>query len=72
MSKECEICKKTSTMAVVRTKLRGKYNPTNKKRKYPNLQSLLVPPTTRTKFKDFVGKKVTACTKCIKTLAKTK
>lgn len=43
-------------------KLRGKFNPTIKKKKYPNLQwAILVS-----------GKKVKACTQCIKTLAKTK
>ncbi len=71
MPKKCEICGKTSTMAVVRTKLRGKYNPTDKKRKYPNLQTLLVPESAKgERFKKFKGKKVLACTKCIKTLSK--
>ena len=43
-------------------KLRGKYNPTPKKRKYPNLQWVTLSD----------GKRVKACTKCIKTLSKKK
>jgi len=43
-----------------RVKLRGKYNPTIKKRKYPNLQWVRLPS----------GKRVKACTKCIKALGK--
>jgi len=49
-------------MAGKLNKLRGKYNPTAKKRKYPNLQWVRLPS----------GKRVLACTKCIKTLAKRK
>jgi len=43
-------------------KLRGKYNPTIKKRKYPNLQWVKLP----------TGERVKACAKCIKALAKGK
>ena len=43
-------------------KLRGKYNPTIKKRKYPNLQWVRLPS----------GKRVLACTKCIKAMGKRK
>jgi len=43
-------------------KLRGKYNPTVKLRKYPNLQWT----------KTLEGKRVSACAKCIKRLAKEK
>ncbi|MFH1656430.1 MAG: 50S ribosomal protein L28 [Candidatus Nealsonbacteria bacterium] len=62
MSKKCTICDKGSMMVQKRVKLRGKYNPTVKKRKYPNLQWLRLPD----------GKRVLACTKCIKATAKNK
>ena len=55
MSKVCEICGKSSTLITPRNKLRGKYNPAAKKRKYPNLQWMV-----------FSGKRVMACAKCIK------
>jgi len=58
--KVCTICGKKSGMAVTLVKLRGKYNPTNKVRKYPNLQWARLPN----------GKRVLACTKCIKRTAK--
>ena len=48
-------------VAVVRKKLRGKYNPTAKKRKYPNLQWVHIE----------IGKRVKACAKCIKAMGKT-
>jgi hypothetical protein len=41
-------------------KLRGKYNPTIKKKKRPNLQWVKLPS----------GERVKACTKCIKALVK--
>jgi len=47
-------------MAGKRHKLRGNYNPTPQKRKYPNLQ----------KSVNEEGKKVLACTQCIKTVSK--
>ncbi|MBU1292298.1 50S ribosomal protein L28 [Patescibacteria group bacterium] len=62
MSRRCSICGKKSMIAVIRKKLRGKYNPTGKKRKYPNLQLATLAN----------GKKVKACTKCIKTMSKSK
>lgn len=43
-----------------RVKLRGNYNPTIKKRKYPNLQKTTTPD----------GKKVVACANCIKGFSK--
>jgi len=71
MAKECAICGKTSMMVWRLKKLRGRYNPTVKKRKYPNLQWLRVPLSIKKKaYKKFAGKRVLACTKCIKTLAK--
>ncbi len=62
MAKKCAICKKGSIMVWKRRKLRGKYNPTVKKRKYPNLQWVRLPS----------GERVLACAKCIKAMAKRK
>lgn len=59
-SKICTICGKKSEMGGYLVKLRGKFNPTKKKRRYPNLQ------WTRLAS----GKRVLACAKCIKALAK--
>ena len=67
MSKECAICEKKSIMVWKRVKLRGKYNPTVKKRKQPNLQWVTLPNSTNSP-----KKRVKACTKCIKALAKRK
>jgi ribosomal protein L28 len=58
--KICSICKKKSSMGRTLVKLRGKYNPTSKVRKYPNLQWVRL----------VSGKKVLACAKCIKRLSK--
>ena len=58
--KICTICKKKSAMGVRLVKLRGKYNPTTKIRKYPNLQWLKLPS----------GKRILACAKCIKRKSK--
>jgi len=60
MSRQCPLCGKSSIMATVLVKLRGKYNPTAKKRKYPNLQWVKLPS----------GKRIKACAKCIKSLHK--
>lgn len=62
MAKVCTICGKKSSMAWSLIKLRGKYNPTKKYRRYPNLQWLTLES----------GKRVKACTKCIKATAKNK
>jgi len=71
MAKQCAICQKGSRVFGRRKKLRGKYNPTGKVRKYPNLQWLSVPENVKSKkFKPFKGKRVLACAKCIKSLAK--
>ncbi len=61
-SKICTICAKKSGMSWQLVKLRGKYNPTQKVRKYPNLQWVRL----------VTGKKerVLACAKCIKAMAK--
>jgi len=57
----CELCKKKSITIVTRKKLRGKYNPTGKKRQHPNLQWVTLPD----------GKRMRICTKCLKKLFKT-
>ncbi|PIS13666.1 MAG: 50S ribosomal protein L28 [Candidatus Tagabacteria bacterium CG09_land_8_20_14_0_10_41_14] len=56
MSKQCAICGKGSQMGGKRNLLRGKYNPTPKKRKYPNLQWATFPDGHREKI----------CTRCLK------
>jgi len=54
-------------------KLRGKYNPTGKKRKYPNLQWVRIPiDIKKPAYRKFVGKRILACAKCIKALGKSK
>lgn len=60
--RKCAICQKSYVKKTVRKKLRGKYNPTTKQRKYPNLQWV----------KLLSGKRVKACTRCIKAMAKGK
>ncbi len=71
MPRMCQICEKTSVMESARKKLMSKYNPTPKKRKRPNLQIAFIPEDVKRKnFKPHAGKKVIACTKCIKTLGK--
>jgi len=52
-----------------RRKLRGKYNPTVKKRKYPNLQWVRLPAGKEGLPS---GERVLACAKCIKAMAKKK
>ncbi len=60
--KQCEVCGKGSIMRGNRIKLRGNYNPTGNKRKYPNLQKTVLAS----------GKKGIACAKCIKKAANAK
>ncbi|MFQ6049950.1 MAG: bL28 family ribosomal protein [Candidatus Paceibacterales bacterium] len=73
MAKQCQICGKGSRLVQKLVKLRGKYNPTGKRRKYPNLQWVRVPVGVKRKvFKGLAGKRILACTKCIKTLSKPK
>ncbi|OGZ63547.1 MAG: hypothetical protein A2812_00635 [Candidatus Staskawiczbacteria bacterium RIFCSPHIGHO2_01_FULL_36_16] len=64
MEKICAICKKKSAMAVTLVKLRGKYNPTSKKRQYPNLQWVRLVSGKN------AGKRVLACAKCVKAMSK--
>lgn len=73
MTKQCAICAKKGRMMGRRKKLRGKYNPTTKRKQKPNLQWLKVPFEIKKKaYKEFAGKRVLACVKCIKALGKTK
>ncbi len=60
--RQCSICGKGSIMRASRNKLRGKYNPTPKKRKYPNLQYYTL----------LNGKRVLLCTRCLKAKSKQK
>ena len=69
MSTQCAICKKGSMMVWRLKKLRGKYNPTIKKRKYPNLQWVRLPAGRQGLLS---GKRVMACAKCIKAMGKGK
>lgn len=59
MATKCPQCYKGTRMVTRRKLLRGHYNPTCKRRKYPNLQWVKVD-----------GKRVKICTDCIKTLNK--
>jgi len=73
MSRVCPICKKRSRVFIGLNKLRGKYNPSTKRRRKPNLQWAKIPVTEkREAFKKFLGERVKICAKCIKTLAKIK
>jgi ribosomal protein L28 len=58
--KQCQLCGKGSVIRGKRKKLRGNYNPVSTARKQPNLQK------TRT----LEGKRVVACTDCIKKMSK--
>ncbi|MBI2463281.1 MAG: hypothetical protein HYV65_03570 [Candidatus Spechtbacteria bacterium] len=59
MAKTCTVCGKGSHLEGKRKLLRGHYNFTAKKRKYPNLQWI----------KLSTGKRVKACTQCMKKTA---
>ena len=62
MSRICQICEKGGSVVGRIIKSRSKYNPTKSSRKHPNLQWARLPD----------GKKVLACTRCIKKIAKSK
>ncbi len=71
MAKQCKICGKGSRVFGATRKLRGKFNPVEKRRKYPNLQWLHVPKEVKHKnYRPFAGQKVLACAKCIKRIKK--
>jgi len=60
MARQCQICGKKSKTVWRRVKLRGKYNPTTKRRQKPNLQWCKLPS----------GKRILVCAKCKKILSK--
>ena len=62
MAKECLICKKGTQMGTTRVLLRGKYNPTKKTRKYPNLQWATLPARAG----GTSGGRIKICTDCLK------
>jgi len=73
MARKCTICGKTSTLVWRLVKLRGKYNPVTKRRVRPNLQWVWIPiGIKKEKYKKFAGKRILACTKCIKAMGKRK
>ncbi len=61
MPRICQNCGKGSQIEWKRKLLRGHYNPTHKKRKYPNLQ----------KVRTSEGNRIRVCTECIRNWAKT-
>lgn len=67
---QCPICQKKGILVFRRVKLRGKYNPTLKTRKRPNLQWFLVPKDAKGKWRKFGGQRIKVCTKCIKSFHK--
>ena len=71
--KQCAICQKKRNIAWRLVKLRGKYNPTIKRKQKPNLQWVRVPLNVKRKdLKQLAGKRILACTKCIKAFFKQK
>jgi hypothetical protein len=72
MTKQCIICEKKSISTWKHVKLRGKYNPTVKYKKYPNIQWVNVPVEVSKNYKAFAGKRIKACAKCIKAIGKGK
>ncbi len=71
--KQCIICGKGTLMVGKLKKLRGKYNPTGKKRKYPNLQWVKLPFNIKALDGKVLkkGERIYSCVKCIKRLDKT-
>jgi len=73
MAKKCAICGKKSILVWRLVKLRGKYNPVTKRRVRPNLQWVKIPVGIKKEpYKKSAGKRILACTKCIKALSKRK
>ncbi len=60
MPRQCAVCGKQYTTTFTLNKLRGKFNPSSKHKKQPNLQWMDLGD----------GNRVKACTKCIKTVTK--
>ena len=74
MPKQCALCGKKYISSVTLVKLRGKYNPTAKSKKHPNLQWVRLASDVKLRggHAPLRGKRVKACVKCIRTLHKTK
>ncbi len=73
MARECKICGKKGMLVNRRKKLRGKYNPTGKRRQKPNLQKVKIPENVKRKeYQEKKGEKVLMCSKCRKTMFKEK
>ncbi len=72
--RKCAICGKKGRIVWRRVQLRAtKFNPTTKRRQKVNLQWVKIPLDVKNKkFKKFAGKRIKACTKCIKALGKLK
>lgn len=83
MTQQCAICQKGFNIATTLVKLRGKFNPTVKRKQKPNLQWVVLPLDWKNKgaFRNAPGvrrtadtlkpgQRVKACTKCIKAIAK--
>ncbi|MBI1984489.1 MAG: hypothetical protein HYS60_00040 [Candidatus Wildermuthbacteria bacterium] len=60
MTQQCAICEKGQNNAWTLVKLRGKFNPTTKRKQKPNLQWVRLPS----------GQRLKACAKCIKAVGK--
>ena len=72
MARECKICKKQGRIVWRLRKLRGKYNPTTKRKQQVNLQKAMVPEDIKRKeYLPFLGKSVRMCSKCRRTMFKT-
>lgn len=63
MAKQCPICGKGTIQAARRNLLRGKYNPTKKTMRYPNLQWAALPNGLP---RGKAGKRIKICTSCLK------
>ena len=72
MATRCPKCGKRPMMGVTRRLLRGHYNPTNKTRKYPNLQWAMVAGSPELTKLAHGARRIKVCTDCIKTLSKTR
>lgn len=73
MAKQCPICQRKYLWVWKRMKLRGKYNPTLKRKQKLNLQWAFIPKDIKKEpYKKFAGKRIKICTKCIKTMEKGK
>lgn len=67
---KCPICEKRANKAQNWEKKRGKYNPTKEEKQKPNLQWVRIPDDAQGPYQEFAGKRIKACTNCIKRLSK--